>query len=114
MLDCLFCKIIERKIPSHITYEDEKVVAFKDVNPQAPIHQLIVPRKHIATINDINANDKEILGHMVLVAQKIAKQEQINDSGYRLIFNCNNDGGQMVYHLHLHMLGGRSMTWPPG
>ncbi|WP_415902983.1 histidine triad nucleotide-binding protein [Neptuniibacter sp. QD29_5] len=112
-MDCLFCKIINKEIPAEIIYEDEHVIAFNDISPQAPTHALIIPRKHIATLNDISAEDTEIVGHMVKTASTIAKQLGIDESGYRTVFNCNSDGGQTVYHIHLHLLGGKPMGWPP-
>ncbi len=114
MVDCLFCKIINKEINSDILFEDDDVLAFKDINPQAPIHFLIVPKKHISTINDLQQEDEKITGKMILTAQSLAKQENIDQKGYRLVFNCNSDGGQEVYHIHLHLLGGRQMQWPPG
>jgi histidine triad (HIT) family protein len=113
-MKCLFCKIIDQELPAKIIYEDEKVVAFNDINPQAPVHILIIPRKHIATTNDLQNSDWELIGHMYMVAQKLASQLNIAESGYRIVTNCNADGGQAVYHLHLHLLGGRSLEWPPG
>lgn len=112
-MDCLFCKIINKEIPAEIIYEDEHVIAFNDISPQAPTHALIIPRKHIATLNDISAVDIEVVGHMVKTAATIAKQLGIDESGYRTVFNCNSDGGQTVYHIHLHLLGGKPMGWPP-
>ncbi|WP_415905292.1 histidine triad nucleotide-binding protein [Neptuniibacter sp. QD48_55] len=112
-MDCLFCKIINKEIPAEIIYEDEHVIAFNDISPQAPTHALIIPRKHIATLNDISAEDTEVVGHMVKTASTIAKQLGIDESGYRTVFNCNSDGGQTVYHIHLHLLGGKPMGWPP-
>ena len=114
MVDCLFCKIINKEINSDILFEDDDVLAFKDINPQAPIHFLIVPKKHISTINDLQQEDEKITGKMILIAQSLAKQENIDEKGYRLVFNCNSEGGQEVYHIHLHLLGGRRMQWPPG
>ena len=114
MVDCLFCKIINKEINSDILFQDDDVLAFKDINPQAPIHFLIVPKKHISTINDLQQEDEKITGKMILTAQSLAKQEHIDEKGYRLVFNCNSDGGQEVYHIHLHLLGGRQMQWPPG
>lgn len=110
----IFEKIIAREIPAEIVYEDDNVVAFRDIDPQAPIHILIIPRKVIATSNDVGTEDEELVGHMVTTAARIARREGIADSGYRLVINCNKDGGQAVYHLHLHLLGGRPMKWPPG
>ncbi len=113
-MDCIFCKIINGEIPAKIIYQDEQVIAFDDLYPQAPIHKLIVPRKHIATLNDINLKDKELLGHMLYVSKQLAKQLSIAKNGYRTLLNCNIDGGQAVFHIHLHLLGGRKMQWPPG
>lgn len=110
----IFEKIIAREIPAEIVYEDDQILAFRDIDPQAPIHILIIPRKVIATSNDVGTEDEELVGHMVTTAARIARQEGIADSGYRLVINCNKDGGQAVYHLHLHLLGGRPMKWPPG
>ena len=112
-MDCLFCKILNQEIPAQIVYEDDKVIAFNDINPEAPTHVLIIPRKHIATINDIEPQDCELVGHMVATAAKIAKQAGFADDGYRTVFNCNEHGGQTVYHIHLHLLGGKPMGWPP-
>lgn len=114
MVDCLFCKIINKEINSDILFEDDDVLAFKDINPQAPIHFLIVPKKHISTINDLQQEDEKLTAKMILTAQSLSKQENIDENGYRLVFNCNSDGGQEVYHIHLHLLGGRRMQWPPG
>jgi histidine triad (HIT) family protein len=114
MTDCLFCKIVSRGIPANIVYEDDSIIAFDDINPQAPQHKLIIPRRHIATINDITAEDKELVGHMFFTVQKLAKDLGIAEEGYRTLFNCNAAGGQEVYHIHMHLLGGRQMTWPPG
>ncbi|MCB1645124.1 MAG: histidine triad nucleotide-binding protein [Pseudomonadales bacterium] len=108
--DCLFCKIISGDIPGDITYEDELVVAFRDINPQADLHQLIVPREHISTTNDLTSSHQMLIGHMVLTAQKIARDNNVAEDGYRLIFNCNQHGGQTVYHIHLHILAGRQLT----
>ncbi len=114
MKDCLFCKIATQQIPAGIVFEDEKVVAFRDINPQAPTHILIVPKQHLTTLNDVNEEHTALVGHMVLSARRLAEAEGIAASGYRLAMNCNSDGGQTVYHIHLHLLGGRSMQWPPG
>jgi len=110
----LFSKIIAKEIPANIIYEDDDVVAFTDINPQAPVHVLIVPRKEIPTTNDLQPTDAELVGKMVLAAKKIAANLNIAERGYRLIMNCNAESGQTVYHLHLHLLGGRQMHWPPG
>ncbi|MCE3002168.1 MAG: histidine triad nucleotide-binding protein [Xanthomonadaceae bacterium] len=110
----LFTKIIEREIPAQIVYEDAHVVGFKDINPQAPVHVLFVPRREIATLNDLGGEDAVLAGRLVLAAAAYAKQEGFADSGYRTVFNCNRDGGQTVYHIHLHLLAGRPLSWPPG
>lgn len=110
----IFQKIISREIPADIVYEDDQVLAFRDIAPQAPVHILIIPKREIATTNDMVAEDADLAGHMVMVAAEIARREGIADRGYRLVINCNQDGGQAVYHLHLHLLGGRQMNWPPG
>ncbi len=114
MVDCLFCKIINKEINSDILFEDDDVLAFRDINPQAPTHILIVPQKHISTINDLQQEDEALTGKIILTAQSLVKQENIDENGYRLVFNCNSEGGQEVYHIHLHLLGGRRMQWPPG
>lgn len=113
-MDCLFCKIATGELATNSVYEDEHVLAFRDLNPQAPTHILIIPKQHIATLNDTNEADAFLLGHMILTAKKIAQMEQLSESGYRLVFNVNQQGGQTVYHIHLHVVGGRTMTWPPG
>lgn len=113
-MDCLFCQIANGKIPATIVYEDETLICFKDINPAAPAHILLIPREHIATINDGKAEHEQLFGKMILKARDLAKQEQLADAGYRLVFNVNPGGGQAVYHIHLHLLGGRQMTWPPG
>ncbi len=108
--DCLFCKVANNEIPADLVYEDDKVLAFTDINPQAPLHMLIIPRKHISTINDATTEDQQLLGHMLLTAAKIAKENKVDESGYRLIVNCNEQGGQSVFHIHLHILAGRQLT----
>ena len=113
-MDCLFCKIVQGQIDADIVYEDDQVIAFNDIAPMAPIHQLIIPRRHISTLNDLNPDDAPLAGHMILVAQQLAQQHGIDSNGYRLLFNCNHDGGQTVFHIHLHLLAGRQMNWPPG
>jgi len=110
----IFEQIRDREINSVFLYEDDQIFAIHDVNPVAPIHVLIIPKKKIETINDINDDDKELIGHMFLTAKKIAFELGIKDDGYRVVFNTNKDGGQSVYHIHLHLLGGRQMVWPPG
>lgn len=113
-MDCIFCKIVQGDVPAKILFDDPEIIAFRDINPQAPQHILIIPRRHIATINDVDGKDEQLLGRMVLAAKKLAKNEQFSEQGYRLVFNVNSGGGQEVYHIHLHLLGGRQMTWPPG
>ncbi len=114
MNDCLFCKIISRDIPADVVYEDNDILAFRDINPQAPVHILIIPKKHIDKIADISEEDAILTGKLILAANRIAEQEGISKGGYRLVFNNGKDGGQEVYHIHLHLLGGRSLQWPPG
>lgn len=113
MEDCLFCKIIDKQIPSDCIYEDELVYAFNDIDAQAPVHFLIVPKEHIESADDLTESNKELIGHIFLVAQKIAKEKGLT-KGYRIVNNCKEDGGQTVNHIHFHVLGGRSMQWPPG
>lgn len=113
-MDCLFCKIASKKIPAHIIYKDDLVVAFDDIHPQATHHKIIIPHQHIATLNDLDQKNNELVGHMVLVASHLAKELNIAEEGYRLVMNCNAGGGQTVFHIHIHLLGGRPMHWPPG
>ncbi|WP_339669221.1 histidine triad nucleotide-binding protein [Dasania marina] len=113
-MDCLFCAINNKEIPAEIIYEDERVTVFKDIQAQAPLHMLTIPKKHISTINDMGEDDKDLLGHMIYTAKTVAAQQGHEQDGYRLVMNCNEQGGQTVYHIHLHMLAGRQMTWPPG
>jgi len=112
--DCLFCKILNGDIPADIIYESDSAIAFRDINPQAPTHVLIIPRKHIATINDLDDEDQEIIGSLYLAAKDIARAEGLSDEGYRAVMNCNEGAGQSVFHIHLHVLGGRALSWPPG
>jgi histidine triad (HIT) family protein len=112
--DCLFCKILAREIPADVIYESDTALAFRDINPQASTHAVIIPKQHIATINDIEIGDQAIVGSLFTAAREIAKQEGLVDRGYRVVMNCNEDAGQTVFHLHLHLLGGRKMSWPPG
>lgn len=112
--ECLFCKILNGDIPADIIYESETALAFRDINPKAPTHVLIIPRQHIASINDIDESDREIVGSLFTAARDIAKHEGVADDGYRVTMNCNAAAGQTVFHLHLHMLGGRALGWPPG
>jgi histidine triad (HIT) family protein len=114
MEQCLFCGIANHEINASIVYEDEHVVAFNDINPQAPTHVLIVPRRHIASLNDLTADDDGIVGELVRRAAAIAKQRGISAGGFRVVFNTNREAGQTVFHIHLHLLGGRTMHWPPG
>jgi histidine triad (HIT) family protein len=114
MEDCIFCKVAEGSIPSKKVAENDQVVAFEDISPQAPTHILIVPRKHISTLNDVTSSDQDLLGAMVMTAIQIAKDRQLSSSGYRLVWNTNRGAGQSVFHIHLHLLGGRAMAWPPG
>ena len=110
----IFGNILRGEIPSDRVWEDEHCIAFRDINPAAPTHILIIPRRYIPTVNDFGPEDKELAGHLLLVAGKIAAQEGIAEDGYRLVINCNEGGGQTVYHLHMHLLSGRSLSWPPG
>lgn len=114
MTDELFLKIINREIPAEVVYEDDDVLAFNDINPQAPVHVLIIPKIHIRTLNDVRDENETLLGKLVNVARRIAEQKGISEEGYRLVMNCNEGAGQTVFHIHLHLLGGRAFTWPPG
>jgi histidine triad (HIT) family protein len=114
MIDCLFCKIAQGEIPATLYYENKDIVVFDDINPQAPIHKLIIPREHIATLNDLQDHHQPLVGQMLQVASSIAKQLDIADVGYRLVSNCNAGAGQTVFHIHFHLLGGRPLHWPPG
>ncbi|MCX7880806.1 MAG: histidine triad nucleotide-binding protein [Ignavibacteria bacterium] len=114
MGETVFSKIIRKEIPAQILYEDDEILAFKDIAPQAPIHILIIPKKEIPTVNHITEQDVHLVGKLFLVAQKLAKEFGVDSSGYRLVVNCNSDAGQAVYHLHLHLLAGRKFSWPPG
>jgi len=111
---CIFCKIISKNISSKIVYEDDRIFAFEDIHPQAPIHVLIVPKKHMSTTLDITPEDNELIGHFFQIANKIAKDRDVAKRGFRLVMNCNHEAGQSVYHIHLHLLAGRIMHWPPG
>lgn len=113
MAETIFSKIINREIPADIVYEDDLSLAFKDVNPQAPVHLLIIPKKRIATINDIAEDDRELVGHLFWVAGKLAKDMGFDDDGYRAVMNCNEQAGQSVFHIHLHLLAGKPLGWPP-
>ncbi|WP_369599987.1 histidine triad nucleotide-binding protein [Hahella sp. SMD15-11] len=113
MSETIFSKIIRREIPADIVYEDEHSLAFRDINPQAPVHLLIIPKTPIATINEINESNKDVVGHLFVVAAKLAKEMGFAEDGYRVVMNCNEHGGQTVYHIHLHLLAGKPMGWPP-
>lgn len=112
--NCLFCKILDGDIPADIVYESETAIAFRDINPQAPTHVLIIPRKHIATINEIAEDDQALIGSLYSAAREIAAAQGIAEEGYRAVMNCNEGAGQTVFHIHLHLLGGRDLGWPPG
>jgi len=114
MSDCIFCRIAAGEIPAELVFEDELVVGFRDLSPQAPTHVLIIPRKHIATLNELQPEDEAIVGRLYTAAAQVAAREGLAERGYRTLINCNADGGQTVFHLHLHLLGGRQMHWPPG
>jgi histidine triad (HIT) family protein len=111
---CLFCRIVNREIPASIVFEDDRLIAFNDINPQAQTHVLVVPKRHIATLNDLAPGDDELVGEMVRRAATIAAERGIAEGGYRTVFNTNGDAGQTVFHIHLHLIGGRSLGWPPG
>ncbi|MFK5948184.1 MAG: histidine triad nucleotide-binding protein [Methylococcales bacterium] len=112
MSECLFCKMAAGEIKPDVVYQDDTVLAFRDINPQAPVHLLIIPKKHVETLNDLE--DADLASHLLKTAVDLAKQEGLAEAGYRTVFNCNKNGGQEVFHLHMHLLGGRQMTWPPG
>lgn len=114
MTDCLFCKMVKGEIQPDTVYEDELVLAFRDINPQAPTHVLVISKQHVATLNDLDDSNAHLVGRMMLAAAAIARQEGFDQQGYRTVMNCNADGGQTVFHIHLHLLGGRPMHWPPG
>lgn len=114
MPDCVFCKIINKEIATDSVFETDNVLAFDDINPKAPTHVLIIPKKHIATVNEISLEDQSIMGELFTVAKNIAKERAIASNGYRLVMNCNQQGGQEVYHVHLHLIGGKQLSWPPG
>lgn len=113
-MDCLFCKMVNREIEPDVVYEDDHVLAFNDINPQAPRHVLIVPKKHIATLNDIEEDDLPLIGRLQYTAASLAKEFGFADDGYRVVMNCNEQAGQSVYHIHMHLMGGRRFTWPAG
>lgn len=113
-MDCIFCKIANKDIPGKIAFENERVIAFHDLFPQAPTHILIIPKTHYSTLNDVPASEAALLGELVSTATAIAIEQGLADKGYRVVMNCNQDGGQSVYHIHLHLLAGRQLAWPPG
>jgi histidine triad (HIT) family protein len=114
MSDCLFCRIARKEIPASVVYESERLVAFNDINPQAPLHALVIPKRHIATLNDVTAEDAALVGEMVGAAAAIAREKGYAQRGFRTVFNTNADAGQTVFHIHLHVLAGRGLSWPPG
>lgn len=114
MEDCVFCKIVNGEIPSNKVYEDDKIVSFKDLNPGAPVHVLIIPKKHISSLNEVDSEAADIIAHIFKTVPKLAAELGIDDDGYRIVSNCGKDGGQSVPHVHFHLLGGRSLNWPPG
>lgn len=114
MSNCLFCKMISGEIKPDTVYENDSVLAFRDINPQAPTHVLIIPKQHISTINDFDSSHRQLIGDLYLAAKEIANAEDIDEQGYRTVMNCNADAGQTVFHIHLHLLGGRHLSWPPG
>ena len=114
MVGCLFCGIIDGRVPANVVYQDERVVAFTDINPQAPVHLLIIPREHVAGVLDAAAEDRDLIGAIFAVAARLAQEHGIADSGFRVVVNSGSDAGQSVFHLHYHLLGGRRMSWPPG
>ena len=114
MADCLFCKIARKEIPAKLLFEDEDVVAFEDINPQAPVHVLVVPRRHIPTLNDLTPEDDAIVGKLARVSARLAAERGVAEAGWRSVVNVNREGGQLVFHVHMHCMGGRPMFWPPG
>ena len=112
--DCLFCKMVSGTIKPNTVYEDDEILAFKDINPQAPMHVLVIPKRHVATLNDLGSGDANLMGKLILAAARIAKEAGLAESGFRTVMNCNADAGQSVFHVHLHLLAGRVMRWPPG
>ncbi|MFO8044543.1 MAG: histidine triad nucleotide-binding protein [Halomonas sp.] len=111
---CLFCQIVNREIPADIVFEDDEVLAFEDIAPQAPTHLLVIPKRHVATLNDLEESDQALVGRLPIVAARLARERGFAEEGYRVVMNCNDDGGQTVYHLHMHLMGGRRFTWPAG
>jgi len=113
-MDCLFCRIAGKEIPADIVYEDGDVLAFRDINPQAPLHLLVIPRRHISTMNDLDEGDSALVGKLIVTAKNLAKEGRVDEEGYRIVVNCNGGAGQTVFHIHAHLLGGRDFSWPPG
>jgi histidine triad (HIT) family protein len=113
-MSCIFCRIVNKEIPAKIVYEDDKVLAFHDINPQAPYHILVIPKKHISTLLELTEEDKDLIGHIFLVMNKLAQELGVAERGYRVVVNCNEEAGQTVFHVHFHFLAGREMHWPPG
>ena len=114
MSDCIFCKIASKSIPSKLIYEDDQIVAFDDLQPQAPVHSLVIPKRHVASVHELGEMDQPLLGRLLLICTTVAKLKGLIESGYRVVTNTGRDGGQTVFHLHFHVIGGRRMTWPPG
>ncbi len=114
MSDCIFCKLVSGEIQPDVVLETDEVLAFRDMGPQAPTHVLVIPKRHISTLNELQPDDAELVGKLYLAAKQVAADEGLAESGYRTVMNCNQDGGQTVFHIHLHLLGGRPMSWPPG
>ena len=114
MTDCLFCRIVRKEIPGSIVHEDDELLVFNDINPQAPLHALVIPKRHIATLNDLSPEDDALVGRMVRRAAAVASEKGYSDRGFRTVFNTNREAGQTVFHIHLHVLAGRGLTWPPG
>ncbi|UCE03711.1 MAG: histidine triad nucleotide-binding protein [Candidatus Latescibacterota bacterium] len=113
-MDCLFCRIVRGELPASIVFEDEEIVAFEDINPQAPVHLLVIPRKHVPTLNDLTPEEDALVGRLHRVAAELARARGVEETGYRVVLNCNAGAGQTVFHIHLHLLGGRDLQWPPG
>ncbi len=114
MEECIFCKIVNKEIPAKVVYEDDRILAFDDINPQAPVHVLLIPKEHYTSLNDIPEERKDLLGHILFKARQVAQEKGVKESGYRIVLNTARDSGQDVFHIHFHVLGGRRMTWPPG
>ena len=112
--ECLFCRIVSRDVPASVVYEDEELLAFEDINPQAPVHVLVIPKEHVSTLNDLAEENTAIIGRMASTARRIATERGYAEEGYRLVINCNRSGGQLIFHIHMHVLAGRLLRWPPG